>query len=106
VGNLTFHTTGADLRNLFGPHGAVASAQVITERSTGRSRGFGFVEMPNDSEVEAAIAALDGSDAGGRWLTVNEARAKTEGQGRFRGGRGSSRDDYRGSARLPRAPRC
>lgn len=107
VGNFSFSTTEADLRELFKPHGAVETATVVTDRDTGRSRGFGFVEMPNNSEADAAIAALNGSDAGGRPLTVNEARPKPERSGGFRGGRGSGggRDDYRGHARQPREPR-
>lgn len=99
VGNFSFDTTEADLRQLFEPHGAVESASVVTDRDTGRSRGFGFVEMPNNSEAEAAIAALNGKDAGGRPLTVNEARAKTErsgGGGGFRGGRDGGRGGFGG----------
>ncbi len=106
VGNFSFNTTDADLRQWFQAHGSVESATVVTDRDTGRSRGFGFVEMPNNSEAEAAIAALNGSDAGGRPLTVNEARPKAERPGGFRGGRGGGgRDDYRGHARQPREPR-
>ena len=106
VGNFSFSTTEADLRQWFQPHGTVDSATVVTDRDTGRSRGFGFVEMPNNSEADAAIAALNGSDVGGRSLTVNEARPKTERSGGFRGGRGGGgRDDYRGHARQPREPR-
>ena len=112
VGNFSFSTTEADLRQLFQAHGAVDSATVVTDRDTGRSRGFGFVEMPDNSEADAAIAALNGSDSGGRPLTVNEARPKTERRGGgFRGGGGGgrsgggSRDDYRGHARQPREPR-
>ena len=78
VGNLSFSTTEAELRQWFEPHGSVESATVVTDRDTGRSRGFAFVEMPNDGEADAAIAALNGSDAGGRALTVNEARPKAE----------------------------
>lgn len=104
VGNFLFSTTDSDLRQWFSPYGAVDSVTVVTDRDTGRSRGFGFVEMPNDSEAEAAIGALNGKDLGGRTLTVNEARPKTD-----RGGRGGSRfnnrDDYRGHARQPREPR-
>ncbi len=86
VGNFTFSTTEADLRELFAPYGQVDNVTVVTDRDTGRSRGFGFVEMPNDSEAEAAIKALNGKDAGGRTLTVNEARPKTErGRGSYRG---------------------
>jgi RNA recognition motif-containing protein len=105
VGNFSFSTTEADLRQWFEAHGAVESATVVTDRDTGRSRGFGFVEMPNNSEAEAAILALNGKDDGGRALTVNEARPKTDRGGGFRGGRGGGRDDYRGHARQPREPR-
>lgn len=109
VGNFSFSTTEADLRSWFEPHGAVDRASVVTDRDTGRSRGFGFVEMPNNAEADAAIAALNGTDAGGRPLTVNEARPKAErGGGGYRGGRGGGgggRDDYRGHARQPREPR-
>ncbi len=100
VGNLSFSTTEAELRQWFEPHGSVESATVVTDRDTGRSRGFAFVEMPNDSEAEAAIAALNGSDAGGRALTVNEARPKAERGGGSRGG-----GDYRGQSRQPRQSR-
>ena len=79
VGNFSFNTTDAELRQWFEAHGAVESATVVTDRDTGRSRGFGFVEMPNNNEAEAAIAALNGSDSGGRPLTVNEARPREEG---------------------------
>ena len=103
VGNVSFSTTEADLRQWFAPYGSVDSATVVTDRDTGRSRGFGFVEMPNSSEADTAIAALNGRDSGGRALTVNEARPKTERSGGFRGGRG--RDDYRGHVRQPREPR-
>jgi RNA recognition motif-containing protein len=108
VGNFSFSTTDADLRQWFEAHGAVESATVVTDRDTGRSRGFGFVEMPNNNEADAAIAALNGSDSGGRPLTVNEARPKTERSSGPRGGRGGGgggRDDYRGHARQPREPR-
>jgi cold-inducible RNA-binding protein len=108
VGNFSFSTTEADLRQWFEQHGSVESATVVTDRNTGRSRGFGFVEMPNNSEADAAIAALNGKDSDGRPLTVNEARPKTERSGGFRGGRGGGgggRDDYRGHARQPREPR-
>ena len=75
VGNLPFSTSDDDLRRLFEPHGTVESARVITDRETGRSRGFGFVEMPDD-DARTAIEALDGSDFGGRPLGVNEARPR------------------------------
>jgi cold-inducible RNA-binding protein len=109
VGNISFSTTEADLRQWFAPYGSVETASIVTDRDTGRSRGFGFVEMPNNSEADAAITALNGSDSGGRPLTVNEARPKTGGGGGFRGGRGGGggggRDDYRGQARQRREPR-
>lgn len=76
VGNLPFRTTGPDLDTLFSEYGQVSSASVISDRETGRSRGFGFVEMPNDDEGRAAIEALDGQDFGGRALKVNEARPR------------------------------
>jgi RNA recognition motif-containing protein len=87
VGNLSYGTTDSDLQQLFGEHGTVQSAQVIMDRDTGRSKGFGFVEMGSDQEAQAAIAALNGKEIDGRALTVNEARPKPEGGG-GRGGRG------------------
>ena len=78
VGNLPFNFTNDDLENLFSEYGAIDSAQVIVDRDTRRSRGFGFVEMPDDAQARAAIEALDGADAGGRRLTVNEARPRTD----------------------------
>ena len=86
VGNLTYQVTDSDLTKMFEPHGSVRSAQVIMDRDTGRSKGFGFVEMGTDQEAQAAIQALNGKEVEGRALTVNEARPKTEGGGR--GGRG------------------
>jgi RNA recognition motif-containing protein len=77
VGNLPFNTTAADLENLFGEYGAVDSAAIINDRETGRSRGFGFVEMPNDVGAKA-IQELDGADFNGRNLKVNEARPREE----------------------------
>lgn len=76
VGNLPFSTNSDDLEQLFSEHGAVSSAQVIMDRETGRSRGFGFVEMDNDDEGRAAIEALDGHDVGGRNMKVNEAKPR------------------------------
>lgn len=106
VGNFSFSMTEGELRSLFEPYGKVDSASLVTDRDTGRSRGFGFVEMPDNAEAEKAIAALNGKDSGGRALTVNEARPKVE-RGGPRGGRGGGggRDDYRGHARQPREPR-
>lgn len=88
VGNLSYGVTDADLTTMFQAHGTVESAQVIMDRDTGRSKGFGFVEMKTDQEAQAAIAALNGKDSGGRSLTVNEARPKSEGGGGGRGPRG------------------
>ena len=82
VGNLSYEVTDSDLTKLFEPHGTVESAQVIMDRDTGRSKGFGFVEMKSDQEAQAAIAALNGQEVGGRSLTVNEARPRAEGGGR------------------------
>ena len=76
VGNLPFSSTSADLEDLFGEYGQVDSAAVISDRETGRSRGFGFVEMASDDDARRAIEELDGSDLGGRNLKVNEARPR------------------------------
>ena len=95
VGNLTYGTTDAALRQMFEAHGTVTSAQVIMDRDTGRSKGFGFVEMANDDEAQAAIAALNGQQVDGRALTVNEARPKTDGGGGGGGG-GRGRGGYGG----------
>jgi cold-inducible RNA-binding protein len=88
VGNLSFNVTSADLERLFAQHGSVRSAQVIEDRDTGRSKGFGFVEMTSDSEAQAAITALNGSDFEGRALTVNEARPRPPRTGGGGGGGG------------------
>jgi len=90
VGNLSFGTGDTELRELFAQHGEISSASVIMDRETGRSRGFGFVEMPNDSEAEAAINALNGQDFDGRTLKINQAREKRSGGG----GGGYGRDRY------------
>jgi RNA recognition motif-containing protein len=95
VGNLAWETTADDLLALFQEHGNVARAQVITDRETGRSRGFGFVEMDNDSEAQKAIDALNGQDYKGRPLTVNEARPR-EDRGGGGGGGGGGRGGYGG----------
>jgi RNA recognition motif-containing protein len=87
VGNLSYDVDSSQLQALFAPHGTVQSAEVIADRDTGRSKGFGFVEMSSDAEAQAAIAALNGQQNGGRALTVNEARPK-ENRGGDRGGRG------------------
>jgi RNA recognition motif-containing protein len=88
VGNLSYEVSDSDLSKLFEAHGTVESAQVIMDRDTNRSKGFGFVEMKSDQEAQAAIAALNGKEMNGRALTVNEARPKTEGGGRGGGGGG------------------
>ena len=85
VGNLGYGVTDSDLTKMFEGHGTVESAQIIMDRGTGRSKGFGFVEMKNDQEAAAAIVALNGKDSDGRPMTVNEARPKTE-SGRSGGG--------------------
>ena len=95
VGNLAYGVTDADLQRMFEAHGTVQSAQVIMDRDTNRSKGFGFVEMGSDQEAQAAIAAMNGKDVDGRALTVNEARPKTEG-GRGGGGGGGGRGGYGG----------
>lgn len=97
VGNLNYATTDADLMKMFEPYGAVDSVQIISDRMTGRSKGFGFVEMGNSDEADAAIAALNGQVVGGRPLTVNEARPKTDGpRGGGFGGGGGGRGGDRG----------
>ena len=93
VGNLAYSLGDSELQQIFEAHGAVQSAQVIMDRDTGRSKGFGFVEMGSDQEAQAAITALGGKEMDGRALTVNEARPKTEGS---RGGSGGSRGGYGG----------
>ena len=93
VGNLPWSTTSSDLEAMFSPHGAVRSAEVISDRETGRSRGFGFVEMETDEGLQAAINALNGQEINGRPLTVNEARERTPRPG---GGGGRSGGGGRG----------
>jgi RNA recognition motif-containing protein len=111
VGNLPHSTKEAELRGVFETHGAVEKVSIVTDRETGRSRGFAFVEMTNAGEADKAIAALNGSELGGRPLKINEAKPKTDspragsGGKRFGGGGGASRDDYQGHARQPREPR-
>jgi RNA recognition motif-containing protein len=93
VGNLSFGVTDSALEQLFAAHGTVVSAQIIMDRDTGRSKGFGFVEMKSDQEAQAAIQALSGKEVEGRALTVNEARPREDrggGRGGYGGGRGGS----------------
>src|SRR6266446_773615 len=110
VGNMSFHTTEAELNDLFKPFGQVTRVHLVMDRQTGRARGFAFVEMPNDDEAAKAIAGLDGKEFGGRNIKVNEARPKEGGGGGGRGGPrggggggggggrgGYSQDDYRES---------
>jgi RNA recognition motif-containing protein len=104
VGNLRYTVTSADLEQLLGQHGTVRSAQVISDPVTGRSKGFGFVEMSTDQEAQAAIQALNGQEYEGRAVTVNEARPREPrgggGRGGFRGGQGDhSRREYRDGGR-------
>ena len=98
VGNLSFNTNEEELRQIFEAYGQVDRVSILTDRDTGRSRGFGFVEMTSDDDGEKAIAALNGSQFGGRTINVNEARPKTErGGGGFGGGRGRGDRDERGA---------
>ena len=90
VGNLSYDVTDSDLQSMFEPHGTVQSAQVIMDRDAGRSKGFGFVEMNNDQEAQAAITALNGKESVGRTLTVNEARPREERSSSSSGRSGSS----------------
>jgi RNA recognition motif-containing protein len=94
VGNMSYEVDSSELQTLFSAHGTVTSAEVIADRDTGRSKGFGFVEMGTDEEAQSAIAALNGQDHGGRALTVNEAKPKEKrsggvGGGGYGGGRSS-----------------
>ena len=101
VGNLSYSVGDSELSQIFAAYGSVASAQVIIDRETGRSKGFGFVEMGTDQEAQAAIADCNGKEIEGRALTVNEARPKVEGGGRggSGGGGGGSRGGYGGGQR-------
>jgi RNA recognition motif-containing protein len=102
VGNLSYQVDGSELEQLFTQYGQVTSAQIINDRDTGRSKGFGFIEMANDNEAQAAIEALNGQQHNGRALTVNEARPREErgggggGRGGFGGGGGGGRGGYGG----------
>jgi RNA recognition motif-containing protein len=100
IGNISFQTSESDLTALFEPYGEITRVQIMTDRDTGRSRGFAFVEMSSDEDAAKAIGALNGKEVDGRALNVNEARPRPErtSQGR----RGGSRDDYSGSFRQRR----
>ena len=100
VGNMSYDVDSSALEQMFTPHGTVQSAQIITDRDTGKSKGFGFVEMSSDAEAQAAISAMNGQDSGGRALTVNEAKPREErprggggggGRGGYGGGGGGGR---------------
>src|SRR5258706_9797019 len=93
VGNMSYDVDSTQLQEMFAAHGTVESAQIINDRDTGRSKGFGFVEMSSDAEAQAAIAALNGQEHGGRALTVNEAKPK---ENRTGGGGGGGRGGYGG----------
>ena len=88
VGNLGYGVTSADLEQLFATHGPIRSAEVITDRATGQGKGFGFVEMESDEDAKSAIAALDGTEHGGRALKVNEAKPREPRSGGYGGGGG------------------
>jgi cold-inducible RNA-binding protein len=116
VGNLSHTTTEPELRAAFQAFGEVEKVSIVTDRETGRARGFALVEMTNAGEADKAVAALNGAELGGRTLTINEAKPKTDrprgggqksGGQRFGGGGGGGRgrDDYQGHARQPREPR-
>lgn len=89
VGNLSFNTRDEDLRQAFASHGQIASVRVISDKATGQSRGFGFVEMPNHAEAQAAISAMNGAQLQGRTITANEARPRED-----RPARSSGRSRY------------
>ncbi len=93
VGNLSWNLKDQDLLNLFSAHGEVTTAKIINDKFTGRSKGFGFVEMPNDDQAQAAIAALNGTAVDGRNVVVNESRPKSEGSG---GGGGFKKRSFGG----------
>jgi RNA recognition motif-containing protein len=96
VGNLDYGVGDSDLEKMFAPHGTVQSAQVVMDRDTGRSKGFGFVEMGSEEEAQAAIAALNGKEIEGRTITVNEARPR---EGGSRGGGGGGGGGFGGGGR-------
>jgi RNA recognition motif-containing protein len=96
VGNLGYSVADTDLQQMFAPHGTIESAQVIMDRDSGRSKGFGFVEMSSDAEAQAAITALNGQEHDGRALTVNEAKPKESRSGGYGGGGGGGRGGYGG----------
>ena len=96
VGNLSYNVTSSDLEQMFSQHGSVQSAEVISDRDSGRSKGFGFVQMGNDQEAQGAITALNGRDHDGRSLTVNEAKPREDRPRGGGGGGGGGRGGYGG----------
>ncbi len=103
VGNLPFNIADAELQSLFEAHGQVSRVDIVTDRETGRPRGFAFVEMPNDTEAQAAIEAIDGTQIGGRSVNANQARPREDrggggggGRGGYGGGGGGGRGGYGG----------
>jgi len=96
VGNLSYDVSSSDLEAMLSPHGTVQSAEVIMDRSTGKSKGFGFVEMDSDAEAQSAISALNGQEHGGRALTVNEAKPREPRSGGGGYGGGGGRGGYGG----------
>src|SRR5437667_5093852 len=99
VGNMSYDVDSSALEQMFAPHGTVQSAQIITDRDTGKSKGFGFVEMSSDAEAQAAISAMNGQDHGGRALTVNEAKPREERPRSGGGGGSGGSDSYSGGGR-------
>ena len=105
VGSLSFDASEDDLRAAFEAHGTVETVSIVKDKFTGRSRGFGFVTMPDNAQAQTAISAVNGKNIAGRAVTVNEARPKPEGGGSRGGGGGGNRDDRRGPRRESRGPR-
>jgi RNA recognition motif-containing protein len=103
INNFPFTTTEEELRHLFEPYGTVETARIVTDRDTGRPRGFGFVEMPNATEAQAALEGLNGTSLGGRTLTINEARPREERRPRGDGPRRPREERPQGD--YPRGPR-
>lgn len=103
VGNLSYDVDSSALESMFAAHGTVDSAQIIADRDTGRSKGFGFVEMSSDAEAQTAIAELNGKDSGGRALTVNEAKPKEKRSGGGGGGFGDGRSGGGGNSGFGRS---
>lgn len=105
VGNLPFSIADAELQSIFEAHGQVSRVDIVTDRETGRPRGFAFVEMPNDAEAQAAIEAIDGTQIGGRSVNANQARPREDRAPRGGGGFGGGRGGYGGGGRGGRGGR-